>query len=159
MLRTRAEAFLRSHHVATLATCGAQGPWAAAVFYASEGLELIFVSSPRSRHARDLASEPRAAATVHENCADWRQIKGIQLEGTVRMLEGAQRAQAQRVYGERFPAITAIGQAPAAIVAALARVRWYALAPTRLYLLDNERAFGQRECIELAPATRPEPAA
>ncbi|MCL4745669.1 MAG: pyridoxamine 5'-phosphate oxidase family protein [Burkholderiaceae bacterium] len=150
-LLERAQEFLRTHHVATLATCAAQGPWAAAVFYASAGFELIFVSSPRSRHARDLAGDARVAATVHDNCTDWREIKGIQLEGTARMLEGAQQEHARQIYRARFPAITAIGRANAAIVAAFARVRWYSLVPSRLYLLDNERGFGQRECIELEP--------
>ena len=42
------EAFLRGHHVMTLATQGEQGPWAAALFYACDvvgELELVHRSS------------------------------------------------------------------------------------------------------------------
>ena len=37
------------------------------------------------------------------------------------------------------------GSAPAAIVLALARVRWYRLRISRLYFIDNQRGFGQRQ--------------
>ena len=38
--------YLRDHHVATLATSGDQGPWAAAVFYANRGSTIYFLSAP-----------------------------------------------------------------------------------------------------------------
>jgi hypothetical protein len=44
-------AYLAGHHVMTLATQGGEGPWAAAVFYASDGASLIFLSAPNTRHA------------------------------------------------------------------------------------------------------------
>ena len=91
-------AYLGGHHVMTLATHGAGGPWAAAVFYVSDGYTLYFLSSPRSRHARDVAAEPRVAATVQEDYAEWSQIRGVQLEGRVRELAGdeAERARVER---------------------------------------------------------------
>ena len=88
-LPTPVAAYLRQHHVMTLATQGADGPWAAAVFYAEDGDDLVFVSSPNSRHCHDLAQEPRCAAAIHADAADWRSIQGIQLEGAVSALEGA----------------------------------------------------------------------
>ena len=42
-LPQQAAAYLAGHHVMTLATQGADGPWAAAVFYASDGASLIFL--------------------------------------------------------------------------------------------------------------------
>ena len=58
----------------TLATQGPAGPWAAAVFYANNGFNLYFVSSPASRHSRNLAGQPAVTATVHEDYLDWREI-------------------------------------------------------------------------------------
>lgn len=37
--------YLEQHRVMTLATCGPDGPWAAAVFYVSVGSTLYFLSS------------------------------------------------------------------------------------------------------------------
>lgn len=139
-----AAAFLRGHHVMTLATQGEQGPWAAALFYACDGDGLVFLSTPASRHARDLARDPRCAATIQGQEQDWRGIRGIQLEGAVEPLAGAGREQARRLYAERF-AFVRPEQAPAAILEALARVQWYRLRVARLFFIDNSRGFGRRQ--------------
>ena len=143
-LTEEVETFLRGHHVMTLATQGEQGPWAAALFYARDGDDLVFLSTPASRHARDLARDPRCAATIQGQEQDWRSIRGIQLEGVAAPLEGAQREPARRIYAERF-AFVRPGVAPAAIVEALARVQWYRLRVARLFFIDNSRGFGRRQ--------------
>ena len=61
------------------ATRGPEGPWAAAVFYANTGFALYFLSSPTSRHGRNIGGNAKAAATIQEDYSDWREIKGIQL--------------------------------------------------------------------------------
>lgn len=144
-LQDRARRYLREHHVATLATQGLEGPWAAAVFYAGDLAGLYFLSSPRSRHALNLTQHPRVAATVQDNCTDWAQIKGIQMEGLCVEIDGSDREQAQGLYAQKFPLVAHAARAPLAIAEALARVRWYRLVPDRLYLLDNSRGFGHRE--------------
>jgi uncharacterized protein YhbP (UPF0306 family) len=134
----------------TLATQGADGPWAAAVFYAADGHSLIFLSSPTSRHCVNLALDARCAATIQEDCRDWAQIKGIQLEGQVRELQGEEESRAQRLYGEKFPIVGPLANMPPAIVKALAKVRWFRLLPERMYFIDNSKGFGHREEIGLA---------
>ena len=78
-LRERVLAYLRGHRVMTLATQGPEGPWAAAVFYASDGFTLYFLSAPSTRHCIDIARHARVAATIQEDYADWPQIQGVQL--------------------------------------------------------------------------------
>ncbi len=138
------EEFLARHHVMTLATQGSEGPWAAALFYARAGDDLIFLSSPASRHCRNLALQPRCAATIQSDADDWRAIQGIQIEGEVSELYAEALALGQQRYAERFPFVRP-GVAPAAIALALARVRWYRLRIACLYFIDNERGFGKRE--------------
>lgn len=135
---------LARHHVMTLATHGADGPWAAAVFYAVHGDDLVFLSSPTTRHCIDLVHDARCAATIQSQPADWRAIQGVQIEGRVDQLRGEAQGRARDVYAERFPFVRPAG-APAAIVAALARVRWYRLRIARLYFIDNARGFGDRQ--------------
>lgn len=143
--------YLAGHHVMTLATCGAEGPWAAAVFYASEDASLIFLSSPNTRHCQNLAQDSRCAATIQEDYREWPEIKGIQLEGRVIELQGEEEKRAQQLYGEKFPIVGPLAKVPPAIVKALARVRWYRLVPERLHFIDNSQGFGHRDAIELTP--------
>jgi hypothetical protein len=137
--------YLAAHHVMTLATQGAEGPWAAAVFYASDGCSLIFLSSPNSRHCRNLALDDRCAATIQEDYSDWPQIKGIQMEGRVRELKGEEESQARRLYAAKFPMVGAAANIPSPIVKALAKVRWFRLVAERGYFIDNSRGFGYRD--------------
>jgi len=141
--------YLAGHHVMTLATCGADGPWAAAVFYANDGASLIFLSSPNTRHCQNLAQDSRCAATIQEDYREWPEIKGIQLEGRVIELQGEDERRARLLYGEKFPVVGPLARVPPAIVKALARVRWYRLVPERLHFIDNSQGFGHREAIEL----------
>jgi uncharacterized protein YhbP (UPF0306 family) len=145
--RDRALDYLGRHRVMTLATHGADGPWAAAVFYANDGFNLYFVSSPASRHSRNLAAHAAAAATVHEDYHDWREIKGIQLEGTVEQVLAVEEKSVRKLYGGKFPLAADLSSAPAAIAAAFAKVRWYKLAAARAYFVDNSAGFGHRDQV------------
>ncbi|TAN51455.1 MAG: pyridoxamine 5'-phosphate oxidase [Betaproteobacteria bacterium] len=148
-LRARVLEYLRAHHVMTLATHGREGPWATAVFYVNAGFTLYFLSAPKSRHSTNLVSQPRIAATIQEDYADWPRIKGVQLEGLAGEISGDEERHARKLYGDKFPIVGKLAQAPASIVAALAKVRWYRLVPERLYFIDNSRGFGHRD--ELIP--------
>ena len=145
----RLESYFRAHHVATLATMAADGPWAAAVFYVNDGNDLYFLSSPKSRHCVNLKQDARAAATIQADYSDWPEIKGVQLEGTVSKLSGDREDRARQLYAEKFIFLGKLGKTPAAIVEALARISWYCLTPTHLFLIDNSVSFGHRDEIKL----------
>jgi hypothetical protein len=151
-LRERVLRYLAAHHVMTLATTGPEGPWAAAVFYASEDFTLYFLSAPGSRHGRNMAAQPRVAATIQEDYPDWPEIQGIQLEGEVSLIEGAEKAEAMRLYGLKFPVVADSARMPPEIARALDRVAWYELVPARLYFIDNSRGFGHRDELPLGPS-------
>jgi hypothetical protein len=148
-LDQRVTAYLREHHVMTLATHGSEGVWAAAVFYVNDGYNLLFLSSPTSRHCRNLAESPRVSATIQQDYADWPEIKGVQLEGIATEVRGKEEQRARRLYGEKFPVIRGLAQAPVALAKAMDNVRWYKVVPERLYFIDNSAEFGHRDAIEL----------
>jgi len=129
----------------TLATCGPDGPWAAAVFYVSVGSTLHFLSSPSSRHCRNLTLDPRCAATVQEDDGDWTRIKGIQLEGQASEVHGDEAELAWQRYGDKFPLVGRLASAPLVIAAAFAKVHWYRLQPRHMHFVDDSRGFGHRE--------------
>jgi uncharacterized protein YhbP (UPF0306 family) len=145
--RERALAYLREHNVMTLATAGPRGAWAAAVFYASEGFELVFLSSPATRHGTDIGAEAQVSAAIHEDYRSWPEIKGVQLEGRAARLEGALRDAALECYAGKFPFVRGQPGTAPEILRALERVAWYRLVPSRLYLIDNSLGFGRREEI------------
>lgn len=137
-------AHLTQGHVMTLACHDEDGCWASPVFYAHEGTDLFFVSSPRSRHIRALAFSPRCAAAIHAPTQDWQQITGVQLTGEVMALDDAGTALARRVYERRFPFVAAAGVPGGPLAPALQHACWYRLRVDEAALTDNRRGFGQR---------------
>ena len=147
-LHTKLLTYLESHNVVTLATQGPNGPWASAVFYVNDGLTLYFLSAPTARHSGNLEADARVAATVQEDYSEWRQIKGIQLEGKAYRLDTVESLRAAACYARKF-AFTAARQAPDAIAAAMKKIAWYRLKPTCLYLIDNSIELGHRERFDV----------
>ena len=148
-LPSRVLAFLGEHHVMTLATVGAAGPWAAAVFYAHHDLKLYFLSAPSSRHAENLAANSRVAVTIQRDYDDWPGIRGLQCEGEVREVEAAEQARVRALYQERFPLIGGGAGVPRKILEALDKIRWYEFRPDEIYLIDNTLGFAHRERLSL----------
>jgi uncharacterized protein YhbP (UPF0306 family) len=143
-MRDKVLAYLAAHNVMTLATHGPQGPWSAAVFYASRDFDLYFVSSPKSRHAIDLERSASAAAAIHEDYRDWSAIQGIQLAGTAARLEGAERDTALACYRAKFSFLNRPAAALVPVLEALGKAACYRLTPSALHFIDNATGFGKR---------------
>ena len=170
-LREQALDYLRAHNTVTIATHGPDGPWAAAVFYASAGFDLYYLSAPDSRHSVNIHANPRISATVNEDYHDWRQIKGIQLEGEAHVLrDEAELARATAIYVEKYPFtaryLKLLLSPFASVVKYLDKVlerlpfapdigaspaKFYKITPRHLYFIDNEHGLGKRREIPLTP--------
>lgn len=147
LVRQSALEYLEQHTVITLATQGPAGLWAAAVFFASQGFDIFFISAGHTRHGQNIADTHQAAGTIQEDYRDWAAIRGIQLEGPVDLLTGPERERAITIYGEKYPLIQA---ASGPILSALEAMNWYRLTPQKLYLVDNSKGFGHRDEVVLA---------
>lgn len=154
-LKAAVRALLTAQSTLTLATSGPDGPWAAAVFFASDDdLNLYFVSDPRTRHGRGLVARGRAAGAVHPDCDDWADIRGLQLEGSVCVLDGDARDAALRCYLAKFPRIRSLYEQPrddgeALIARRLRQASLFRLVPERIRLIDNGRGFGFKAELRL----------
>jgi uncharacterized protein len=140
--------YMESHNTMTLATSQGESPWAATVFYASDGLKLYFFSAPDSRHCQNLAANARVAVTIQEDYHDWRRIKGIQLEGHVAALDSIiEKGKAMAVYARKYPDVVKIFSNPesGALYKAFLKVKFYRVIPERVYYIDNEQGFGKRQ--------------
>jgi uncharacterized protein YhbP (UPF0306 family) len=145
--------YLKAHNTMTLATCSGDVPWAATVFYASDKLRLYFFSAPQSRHSQNLAANPRVAVTVQEDYKDWRQIKGIQLEGKVLLVDSViEKSKALAVYALKYPDIIKLFTTPGSGVfyQAFLKVKFYCVIPDKVFFIDNAQGFGNRQELDLA---------
>jgi uncharacterized protein YhbP (UPF0306 family) len=129
----------------TLSTCAGEIPWATDVYFAPDGFDLVFWSSPHSRHCRNLEVNPRCAATIHPVVASWQEIRGLQMEGVCRPVAGvAATARAAAAYFRKFPFARALLADPAGAAAAVIKAAPQILQPSRLLYLDNALGFGAR---------------
>jgi len=140
--------YMQAHNTMTLATSVGDIPWAATVFYANDDLRLYFFSAPDSRHCQNLAVNARVAVTIQEDYHDWRQIKGIQLEGNVALVDGVlEKTKAMAVYARKYPGVIKLFADPASGVfyKAFLKVKFYCVTPQKVFFIDNEQGFGKRQ--------------
>jgi uncharacterized protein YhbP (UPF0306 family) len=141
--------YLKQHSTVVLSSSAGEVPWAAAVFYVSDRFDLYFFSGPDSRHSRDFAVNPRAAAAVNGHYWEWKEISGLQMEGTVEMITSkVQKGKALALYLKKYPFVKQFFDDPGSIslsaVQKVGAVEFYKFAPTLIYYLDNSKGFGER---------------
>ena len=138
----------------TLACSVDDKPWAATVSYARQGLDLIFFSSPASRHSVIFSQNTRAAAAIHGDYRSWKEIKGLQMEGHIHAVTTAKgKARAISTYLNRHPFVSEFLSDPLSISAQVAKkmskVELYFFRPDTILYLDNEAGFGTRWKLEV----------
>lgn len=150
MLQEKALAYLAAHHVMTLSTHDAGGPWAAPVFFAGDGLRLYFVSNPATRHGRAIGAGARVAGVITEDYGDWQAIRGIQLEGWCAPVPAADQVAATAVFLAKYPFAAAFLDPAGPLYEKAGRQAvFYCLQPDRICMTDNPAGFGHRECMEM----------
>ncbi|MEK7084759.1 MAG: pyridoxamine 5'-phosphate oxidase family protein [Patescibacteria group bacterium] len=133
--------FLGEYKNMTVATCVKDVPWAATLFFAyDEALNLYFVSDSRTRHAQDMAANAKAAVVINPNNQEHGKIRGLQMEGTAKMLHGADMISAFAIYMKRHPVIKNLVSSAEKLISG--NVRIYQIQPTRIYFIDEAR-FGK----------------
>ena len=148
-------AFLDAYHVMSLATCGADGPHAANVFFARDGFSLLWVSDPQTRHSIALETNPQVAATVAPDYRDFDEICGVQLCGDAyRITDAAERHGARGLLEARYPFLQRLSEQPG-VREAYDAADFYRLVPRKIVIIDNKRGFGHKDTLDLHTLTRP----
>lgn len=149
-LADRIGAFLAAHHVMSLATSGPNGPHAANLFYACDGLALVWVSEPDTRHSRDIEADSRVAATIAPDYSDFAVIRGVQIAGAARQIVAEDhRMRLLALLEARYSFLRQSAAGPAELRQAYARISVYRLEPARLVMIDNTKGFGHKETLAL----------
>jgi uncharacterized protein len=140
-------AFLAAENTLALATISDSGePVATPLFYiCGEDLTLYWLSSPDSRHSRNLSARPRASATVFAHVSHWEDIRGAQMEGHA----GAAGIEAREAMLDKYRRRFELGPG---LEGAIARSTLYVFRPEWVRYMDNSLGFGFREELRLGPA-------
>lgn len=150
-LRLAIEAFLDGCHVMSLASVAPDGtPHAASLFYARDGLSLVWTSATATRHSGHVEAGTRVGATVAPDYDDFRAIRGVQLWGSARRLrDETEVARARDLMRQRYPFLGQLAAAPLALQAAIGKAGYYRLEPERITLIDNTRGFGHKDTLRV----------
>jgi uncharacterized protein YhbP (UPF0306 family) len=134
-------ALLREESTLSLATVSSEGEVSIApvFYYVDHHLHLYWFSSAKSEHSRNLRYKSIVSASVYHATAEWKQIRGVQMRGTVQKILGkVERESVSRAYRERFH-LGSIFQI------AMNESVLYRLEPTWIRYLDNGVHFGYKK--------------
>lgn len=139
--------FLEEYKNMTVATCVNDTPWGSTLFFASDdALNLYFISNPQTRHAQDIAANPKVAVVINSNNQEHGKLRGLQLAGEGQMLNGQEAISAFAVYIKRNPIMQSFISSAEKLISG--NVKIYQIRPTRIYFIDEVR-FGKRGRQEL----------
>ncbi len=139
--RGRLKDLIERESTLVLSTAGDGGPSGAPLFYVpGEGHTLYWLSSPSSRHSRELGRE--VAVSIPGATVRWDDIRGAQLRGEASVVDDAdERARVLRAYRDRFAL-------PGTFDQAIARSALYRFTPHWARYLDNALGFPGKVEIE-----------
>ncbi|HIJ57021.1 MAG TPA: hypothetical protein HPQ03_12990 [Deltaproteobacteria bacterium] len=148
-LRKRTLNLLSEQATMTIATSGGPSPWAAPVYYVNIGYDIYFFSSPNSRHILESQTSKQAAVAVYAESRKWKEIRGVQISGTIQPLSpGRESAKAVAAYEKKFSFIREFFQGGQALdLKAFTEkfdVSFYRFTPDKIYYLDNRVDFSFR---------------
>jgi uncharacterized protein YhbP (UPF0306 family) len=102
---------LAQHRYLVLGTADDDGrPWATPVYYAADGdHRILWVSSPDSRHSRNITARPQVAITLFDSHAPIGGAEALYLEATAGTVAGDALPAALAVLNSRLPASHLLG--------------------------------------------------
>lgn len=147
------ENLLKSLKVMTIATVWDHGVWSAPVYYLYMDRAFYFFSSTSSRHIMGATSSPlKVAASIFQDDASFRNIKGVQMRGGVKIVADKKQALAGAVaYAEKF-GIHGSAMSPRDTLSFLKqhyRASFYKFVPVEVIYMDNTVRIGFKEEIIL----------
>jgi len=156
VLKPSISRYLARHTTLSLATCYDGRPWSTDLFYASdEGCQLYFVSSVTTLHSKHIAANPRVSVSISRQCSDWKEIKGLQLDGVASVVSEAEHDWVTEMYLTKFPALKKLHKA-SEILRIFRESSFYRISPEWIRLIDNSKKFKHKDEMLFGTAESPE---
>ncbi len=126
------DAFIAQHHILTLATCNANMPQCATLFFAYDALHRAFIvaSDEKTEHIQNLLANPNVAGTIALETKTLGKIQGIQFRGTMQRSDASEDA---ATYFSAFP------------YARVMQPTLWKIVPESMKLTDNRLGFGSKK--------------
>ncbi len=130
----RIVAFIRRHHVMTLATVSVEGSYCANLFYAWDVARCCFVvtSDPSTRHGGEALKDGRVSGSVVLETRIVGKVQGLQWRGRMMRVKAHEMVQVRKTYLKRFP------------YAAVADLDLWVIVPEWMKYTDNTLGFGKK---------------
>jgi len=142
--------YLEQHNTLTLATSIGGQPWAASLYYVNDRFNLYFLSKPEARHCQHLRENSAVAATINDDYKNWREIKGVQLEGTAYYVSGTvEKAGAMSLYLIKYPFVKDFISV-SRLKEALSSVKIYKIEPSTVWFVDNSAGYFDRKELKIS---------
>jgi uncharacterized protein YhbP (UPF0306 family) len=127
-------AFIKKHHVLTLATCVDHQPWCANCFYSflEEEAAFVFTSGYETRHVKETLENNKVAGSVVLETGIVGKIQGIQFSGRMEIPQGEMIEKTRNAYLKRFP------------FAVLMDTTLWILYADQIKMTDNRLGFGKK---------------
>ncbi|MGD9302250.1 MAG: pyridoxamine 5'-phosphate oxidase family protein [Desulfobacterales bacterium] len=153
-LTAMARQLVDTQNTLTLATAHGDTAWAAPVYYVFVKSIFYFLSGPDSRHITEALRNGQASAAVHAAASTWKDIKGLQMTGKIRVVKpGLEAVQVLQAYLKKYPFTSDFFKEN--VTLDLDRfghrfgVKLYGFIPSLVYYLDNQIRFAFREKVSL----------
>lgn len=126
----------------TLAVAWQDAPHAVCLYYVRQGEQLLWFSSPRSRHSLAIGGGASASVAVGRTGASWRDIRGLSARGRAAPVPEAGWADAVEAYSARFPFLRDGWTGEGFMLEGrLLRVRPYAFRAEEIRYTDNRQGI------------------
>lgn len=139
-LDPKIKAFLKKHHVMTLATSKDNVPWVAHCFYAfmEEEMVLVFTTDPETRHGLEMKENEQVSVGISWETKIVGQIRGAQITGKVKKVE-KQKNERRKTKDERR--LSYLKRFPYAL---LMKTNLWVLEIETIKYTDNRLGFGKK---------------
>jgi len=123
--------YLKRHETLTLATASPAGvPRAATFVYVNDGATFYVWTRPEGTTAKHIEQNPQVSFAIDDYVADWRQTKGVQVNGKCRVvLSPAETRRIVQLFSEKFPHVGA-DSVPSNVI-------FFRIEPFAVVFIDN----------------------
>ena len=140
---------LQAVQLCSIASVGPEheGHISTAYFCYTKHLDIYFVSDPATKHAQNLARDPRVAVAVFSTDQQWgAPLRGLQFFGQCRLASAIESPKALATHAARFHAYDEYIKALNPLERAKSPYRFYRFCPTSVKVLD-ESVFGEETFV------------
>lgn len=145
LIQKRVQEVFERTYLMTLATCDADGAWAADVIFVTDDQHCVYWMSKRERrHSKAITLDPRVAVTMSVTSRPEDPDLGVQISGRAEVIEEIDFEIVKKYFRKRHK------PEPLPTDDVLGEHVWYRLTPDRVELIDGEHFGYDRQSLALS---------